>query len=212
MISSPKKFQTALKPTPFSKANIKDIRPNFKRGIIVIELDSLEDTTLQSLLEVKKLGEYPIKCTQPVSDCFSFGVISPIETDEELDIEDINVNGDIPIVKVERMMRTIQGGKKIPSKCIKITFGSPVMPTTLQIHYFNFKIRPYTPPPIQCFRCQILGHTTGGCKASLSRCLYCAGPHKISECTATTPKCSNCAGEHKANSSICKYLQVVWGR
>lgn len=209
IMNSPKKFQNALNSTKFGKANIRDIRPNFKRGIIVIELENHDDIDKFDLLNITQMGEWSIKCAQPKSDIYSVGIIAPIETDEEISISDLRVEGNVPIIKAERLMRTVEDGKKVPSKCIKITFESKDLPSTVKIDYFSFKVRRFVPSPLQCFRCQRLGHTSGGCKSPRPRCLFCKGPHSIKDkmCNTQTPKCANCDGPHKANSYLCNYLQ-----
>ena len=106
-------------------------------------------------------------------------------------------------------MRTVGCGEKILSKSLKITFGSTTVPDRLRINYSPYRVRPFDPPPIQCFRCQRIGHTIGSCKSPEPRCLFCKGSHLISDklCNTTTPKCANCDGTHKANSYLCNYLQ-----
>lgn len=209
VMKSPKQFQAALKSSKLKDIHIKDIRPNYKRGIIALELINNDDIQNYELTKVKEIGNWQVKCSVPISDKLSFGVISPIDPEEEIEVTDIEVPNNVRVLSVERMNRTIDNGRKTPSTCIKVTFDSPILPSNIRIHLFNFRVRPFTPAPLQCFRCQRLGHTIGGCKANHPKCLFCSGPHSIKEdkCETSIPNCANCNQNHKANSYQCSYLQ-----
>ena len=85
---------------------------------------------------------------------------------------------------------------------------------TLNIGFFSYRVRLFVPPPMQCFCCQRIGHTVGGCKASKPRCLFCGGPHSVRDgtCIAQIPSCANCNGPHKANSYFCLYLKEAFSQ
>ena len=68
-----------------------------------------------------------------------------------------------------------------------------------------FKVRPYVHSPLQCFKCQRLGHTATGYKAKVC-CLKCGEEHKVESCLAEEIKCANCKGNHRANSTECTLI------
>jgi len=76
------------------------------------------------------------------------------------------------------------------------------LPNRIKIGYIAYSVRPYSFPPLQCYRCQRYGHSADGC-TSKRRCLVCAGEHHYRECTSKQPKCANCGGPHKANFPEC---------
>lgn len=59
---------------------------------------------------------------------------------------------------------------------------------------------------VQCFNCQLFGHSATHCKAP-PKCVKCAGDHESRACTKdkkSPAKCSNCAKSHTANFSRCE--------
>ena len=87
-----------MKSTDFGKVDIKDIRPNFKRDIIVIELAIAEDIKRYNLLSITKFREFNVKCSQPVSDMYSFGVIN-VDPNEEINNYDLITEENFPVVR-----------------------------------------------------------------------------------------------------------------
>ncbi|KAJ7907875.1 hypothetical protein B0H13DRAFT_2273557 [Mycena leptocephala] len=50
----------------------------------------------------------------------------------------------------------------------------------------------FTPPPLQCYNCQALGHMAKACSQKDPKCAKCAGPHATRECECpNTPRCAN---------------------
>lgn len=63
--------------------------------------------------------------------------------------------------------------------------------------------------PLQCYRCQRIGHTSGNCH-HVTRCVRCGGDHAVTSCPRTReeePTCSNCKGTHAACYRGCPYLK-----
>ncbi|KAJ6617934.1 hypothetical protein B0H10DRAFT_1767803, partial [Mycena sp. CBHHK59/15] len=78
-----------------------------------------------------------------------------------------------------------------------------------------------TPPPLQCFHCQVYGHMAKACSDSKDpatiKCARCAGSHATRDCECpNTPrcantrtcthimvKCANCGGPHKSFANSC---------
>lgn len=209
MMSSPGKFSKAFEKSDFGKAKIKDIRTNFKRGLVIVELEAASNVQDFKLLDIKEIGEWTVRCYVPRSDKFTVGIISGIDVHETIEINDFRADSsDLKIIKIDRLSRTSPTGEKSPSPTLKITFESGTLPEYVKFHHFRYKVRPYIPNPTQCYRCQRLGHVALGCKAPDPRCLFCAGKHDKDKCGDKTKlKCANCNLAHRANSRDCKYLQ-----
>jgi len=73
----------------------------------------------------------------------------------------------------------------------------------------TFYVRPYTPEPLRCFRCQKYGHHQASCKRQ-QVCGICSGLHETRLCLerykakeAVTHRCPNCSGPHHAWNPLC---------
>jgi hypothetical protein len=209
----PSKFSTAFGKTLFGKAKVKDIRINRLKGIIVVELQNTEEIAKYNLISVNQIGQWMVQCYRPLSEYSKTGVIAPIDISEDIiEIkEQIQVEGNAKVMRVERLMKNTKEGK-IQSTAVKITFECTEIPKHLKINHFFYSVRPYVQNPVQCFRCQRLGHTAGACKASTPRCLVCAKDHLVGDCTPNNPnlKCANCNGDHKANSRECYIIKQAY--
>ena len=65
-----------LDSSKFKEAGIGNVRSNFKMKYLTIEAKN--DRCIPELLKITKMGEYQIKCSQPVSHIETKGVIGPI--------------------------------------------------------------------------------------------------------------------------------------
>jgi hypothetical protein len=209
----PSKFSTAFEKTLFGKAKVKDIRINRLKGIIVVEMHSTDEIIKYNLTSVNQIGQWMVQCYRPLSEYSKTGVIAPIDISEDImEIKDqIQIEGNGKVMRVERLMKNTKEGK-IPSTAVKITFECTDMPKHLKINHFFYSVRPYVQNPVQCFRCQRLGHTAGACKASKPRCLVCAKDHLVGNCIPNNPnlQCANCNGNHKANSRECYIIKQAY--
>lgn len=58
--------------------------------------------------------------------------------------------------------------------------------------------------PVQCYKCQELGHKAFSCK-KVQMCGKCAGAgHHHRECQSLEPKCILCGGPHESFSRSCR--------
>ena len=69
----------AINESEINKMNIKDVRTNKRKEIIVVELQNENQLNLDTILELDMLGQCPIKCYIPNSELYKVGVISPID-------------------------------------------------------------------------------------------------------------------------------------
>lgn len=190
----------------FSK--VKDVRVNKRRNIVAVEFLSAEECGNSSLLGVTHIDKYATTCYQPSMDHgeVTWGVIYDIGLEHDMDelLKSISCEGH-SILKVARLHRFADGTRN-PSTSVKVGFSGKVLPTVLRINYIQFRISPYSEPPLRCYRCQRHGHLSSGCTAQI-RCLVCGQQHYKENCTANTPTCANCKGNHMANSKLCPYTQ-----
>ena len=76
------------------------------------------------------------------------------------------------------------------------------LPSEVRIGYLIFKIRPYVPKPLRCFKCNRFGHVANHCKGK-KRCSKCGEQCSWTVCPSTTLNCPNCHGKHTANDRSC---------
>lgn len=208
IINDPIKVAKLIAGTIFDNQNII-IRTNKIRGLIIAELKTSSTELIKTILAKKVLKQIPIECSLPKSDNTKYGVISPVSTASELeDIKQIIRSDDdnIKIINVDRLQKRDSSGKWITSETLKITFAGPVMPAGVIIAHSYYKTRPFVQIPVQCFKCQRIGHTSGSCTARI-RCLLCSGNHSKDNCRALTHKCANCGGPHIASSKECTIIR-----
>ena len=136
-------------------------------------------------------------------------MISPISADLDIDIIKQNIRlteqQNITIASVERLKKRTKSGW-VNSPSIKITFQSESLPNRISIFHSFYRVRPYISEPLQCYRCQRLGHKAESCKGK-PRCLLCSEQHSTKDCKYKNEddfKCANCGGSHKANSVKCE--------
>ena len=98
----------------------------------------------------------------------------------------------------------------LPTKSIKVRWEGSALPQSIQVgHLGSYTVRPFTPDPVRCFRCQKFEHTTRTCHQMQSTCGICSGSHRTTVCLEkretehVTTKCSNCKGQHVSASKAC---------
>ena len=214
LINNPAEVARVLKESPFENVGKSDVRTNKKKNMIVIELKNPNEETKQSLLKVKNLDRWAVKCSQPITEILTYGVIGPIDTDVNIDDikEEIIVQGyyenpnECEIVNATRLKKKMKNGYGlVDSDSVRIGFRTNSLPEAVSIYHSYYRVRPYIPPPLRCYNCQRLYHTAVSCKGE-TRCLLCAGPHTKDNCPkkgTNEYKCANCDGPHKANSRDC---------
>ena len=82
---SPTKFARAFGASAFGNIPIKTVRSNKIKNIMAVELENPSQTTLNILLQITKIGTWDVICSLPIKDKLKFGVISPIDLDEDLE-------------------------------------------------------------------------------------------------------------------------------
>ena len=84
------------------------------------------------------------------------------------------------------------------------------LPSELDLgHWGSYKVRPYVPEPLRCFRCQKFGHHQAQCTYK-EICAICSKNHATSQCmeklkqkAPVQARCANCKGGHHAWYAEC---------
>ena len=209
LINNPMEINKMLKSSPFKTMREEMTRVNKRKNVIVIELGDPQEINLQTITSITKIGKWPVKCYMPEKEMHNFGVIYPV--DPSIETREISETIQIPrnnsntqIIRIERFKKRTDHGW-IDSPSLKLVFSGP-LPHSVKINYSFYKVKPYVQEPVRCYKCQRLGHTSGGCRAA-ARCLVCGGAHLKDDCTSDTHKCANCGGPHKANSKECELIR-----
>lgn len=94
-----------------------------------------------------------------------------------------------------------------------LTLCRRVAPAAIYFGYLRCVTKPYTQPPLQCFRCYKYGHLKSRC-SSKEVCRNCSTKHQIERDSAGRTICSkpalclHCNGPHSPASRTCpKYLE-----
>ena len=219
LMNNPIKLASALDDSVIKKlqeeGKIKDIRTNKKKNLIAIELNNKDDKIIDEILKIEKLGNYDVSAQLPITEELKFGVISPIDTDVDIEylkniikIRNSSASGQQigEITKIERLKK-LENGIWIDSMSLKLTFKRCNLPEGISIFHSYYKVRPYVGNNFQCFKCQRMGHLAKSCK-SRERCLLCGANHNRKDCNALQHKCANCSGPHRANSKECQYYAL----
>ena len=209
---NPIEIAKAMKTSLFGSVSekVKEIRTNNTKGVIAVELKEKDSLLMQKLLGLKQLGKWKVSCYMPNSDIYKLRVISPISTDVELEeIKKYMVVGEAnQVIKLD-WLQTRTPNSWIPSTSLKITFSGDWLPDNAKISHCNYKVRPFMGLPMQCYKCQRLGHTAGSCNSTQNKCMICAGPHDKAQCNSKKHKCANCGQQHTANSRECHLILKV---
>ena len=109
------------------------------------------------------------------------------------------------VIKVERMKKR-QGDRLVGTNRFILTFEGTYLPSLITIAEWQREIvEPYIPKPLQCNRCQRLGHTKKWCRLSegIEHCSRCSvSGHRVADCESD-PYCINCRGSHPPRSRDC---------
>lgn len=88
-------------------------------------------------------------------------------------------------------MKTINGGR-VDSLSVLTEFQGQVLLDKIRVDCMSFPVRPYVPPPLQCYKCQRYGHIAKVCNGK-QRCAKYRGENKFEDCGENTQaKCCNC--------------------
>ena len=214
LLSNPLKLNKLISGSEFSNLlEIIDIRPNIRKSLLAIENKTpISNNVIQRLTKVAFLGNFAVHCYIPKSDSVIYGTIHPVALDTDLQdlTTTLNEQNDITVVKIDRLKKRLDG-TWVDSLTVKLSIESLTLPSALRVDYVRFVPKLFIPSPMQCYKCQRIGHTTKSCTSRQPRCMLCGGSHDKLDCKASREQrsCANCRGNHSANSSRCPTLRMA---
>ncbi|XP_049276264.1 uncharacterized protein LOC119374771 [Rhipicephalus sanguineus] len=180
---------------------IKDVRVNPRKNVLAI--DVIHQASLLALTRVTDFDGIKVRAHLPLNKDMVVGVIYDV---------DISIPcGDLAMLikEVSDHSNIVQVSRLGNSRCVKIVFKGDILPSHVKVGHFRHVVRPFTPRPLQCRKCQKMGHVSGVCR-NVAICPRCAEPHNAESCRATALKCTNCHGSHEASSRDCPLVKKEW--
>ena len=109
------------------------------------------------------------------------------------------------VTKIERMQRKING-ELIPTHRYILTFSTPELPRTIKLADWHHElVDMYIPTPMQCTRCQKLGHTQKWCRKEAPTCARCSQEGHHAQSCSNEPLCVNCGESHRSTNKKCPH-------
>jgi len=178
-----------------------------------LKIIAKNQTQKDRLLKITEINDKPVEVSIPYSlkhqslssrsppvqrqanDYFVKGVVYGLLEDEQ------NLN-EIAIENGAHHMCRIGNSEHSKSTLIAFTKDT-VLPPYLEVNGRKFKIFPFVPKPLRCFRCNIFGHSSNFCRRNVV-CSSCAGGHFVTDCPDKSKlKCINCGQGHSAAYTKC---------
>ena len=97
-------------------------------------------------------------------------------------------------------------GELVPTHRYVITFDKPDLPQSIKIADWHHELVDlYIPTPMQCIKCQKLGHTQKWCRKEIPTCSRCSEDGHQARTCANDFKCANCGGAHPSMDKKCPH-------
>ncbi|KAH9367967.1 hypothetical protein HPB48_022664 [Haemaphysalis longicornis] len=169
---------------------VKEIRINARLNVLMADVTT--DGIIDTLKAITGLGNIQVRSFLAHGKETTTGVISDV--DPEINDSDLVqlLSSTVRILDIHRIGR---------SRCVKVVFQCDSLPASVKVGYVRHRVRPYVPRPLQCYKCQKLGHVSAACKNAVA-CKRCGDAHDHVNCKGTL-KCANCSGPHEATSNEC---------
>jgi hypothetical protein len=177
--ANPLKIYRLMQKSLFGHANIVETNRNLRKKIQTIKLANAAN--LAGLLAITNIGEYSVKCYEPLLNNDKIGIIGPIEL-EVTPAEVVTLLGEAgyPNCRAERLILGY-GKNARTTKTIKIWFTTIELPDCVYLMMERFQVSLFVGRPWQCFKCQSFGHNAKSCTYR-ARCVICAGEHALADC------------------------------
>ncbi|KAG7157175.1 RNA-directed DNA polymerase from mobile element jockey-like 4, partial [Homarus americanus] len=111
--------------------------------------------------------------------------------------------------KVTKAERCVTSWDKAQTRQVLVDIKGTVPEEVDLGNWGTYKLRPFVPEPLRCYKCQKFGHHQSRCHKNV-RCGICSQSHMTEMCiqkhkgeTITTAKCPNCGKKHHAWSTSC---------
>ena len=215
IIRCPIELNEFMQDSFFENLSITDVRTNYYRGVIAIELDNENDA--QQILNLTTLNNRTVSCKRPQGNTKNVGVVGPIPCPmlrEDMERKAAKykewIERDGKSVKTlgwikKKVWETgVRGHKEEISQFIRIEFNHPI-PDYIFLGSQRYGVEPYVEDVTQCYKCQKTGHIAKNCK-SITVCSFCSKKgHRKSDnvCRTRSPRCANCEGPHPSTYRGC---------
>ena len=166
-----KAIKSSLLQPMIDDGRIKEVRTNKKKNLIVLELSETGLKDLDAIINMNQIGPWKIQVDVPHMKRIKIGVISPIDVNmdleelkEYMEVKHNSINNHANkdnIIKIERLKRK-NGNEWVDSLSVKITFRGEQLPKAVTVCQSYYRVRPYVGIGLQCFKCQVFGHTAEG--------------------------------------------------
>ncbi|KAG7164302.1 Nucleic-acid-binding protein from mobile element jockey-like 2 [Homarus americanus] len=111
--------------------------------------------------------------------------------------------------KVAKAERCVTSQDKAQTRQVLVDIKGTVPEEVDLGNWGTYKLRPFVPEPLRCYKCQKFGHHQSRCHKNV-RCGICSQSHMTEMCiqkykdgTTTTAKCPNCGKKHHTWSTSC---------
>lgn len=111
--------------------------------------------------------------------------------------------------QVEEATRCRTTRQQDETRQVLVSVRGPLSPHIDLGNWGLFYLRPYTPEPLRCFRCQRYGHHKDNCSRAVT-CGICSGRHWTEKCLTLYKekkevhhRCANCGAAHHAWNPAC---------
>lgn len=167
-----------------------------KDGLLV---QTKSEKQSKRLIEVTRFAGKSVKVEAHPTLNISKGVVFCRDllncTLEEI-LEELKNSG---VIQVKRI-KTKKEGTLTDTPNHVLTFNTPSLPSYINVAFYKLKVRPYIPPPVRCFNCQLFGHVAEKCLST--KICACGQPPHEPPCS-DNKKCANCEGPHSAGYKNC---------
>ncbi|XP_055590341.1 uncharacterized protein LOC129742467 [Uranotaenia lowii] len=169
-------------------------------------LKTVDRPQAAKLLKQTTFGGINIKITEHESLNLVSGTIY---CPDLISISDANILEELRkqnVTKISRMQRKDAKGEVFDTGTFILTFDLCQLPDSIDVGFYNCKIKLYVPSPMRCNNCLRFGHTKNHCKGNRI-CANCGGLYHLDGKCPAPSKCLNCGGEHPAVSRTCAKFQ-----
>ena len=184
-----------------------DLRILTRRGLTRTLIKAMTQDTLDTLLNLNQLQGKPVTFSILETARSTTGIVQRVPAE----ITTALLRATNPKVRTAERMTVWDPETKttVETMSVKIVYEG-TLPSSIPIGFLGtFSVRPYTPDPIRCYKCQRYGHMSRMCHQRHSTCGICSGRHQTSVCVqrrkaeTVVTKCFNCKGNHVTASKAC---------
>ncbi|XP_055527891.1 uncharacterized protein LOC129720434 [Wyeomyia smithii] len=151
-------------------------------------------------------GEIGIKiCEHPTLN-HSRGTIYCLDLISLKDEEILEGLKESQVVAVRRMTRITKEKKSEDTGTFILTFNLSQIPPTMDVGFYNCRVRQYVAAPLRCTNCLKFGNKADQCRGN-KVCADCAQLYHDNVPCSSKQVCANCRNEHNLWSKKCSFYE-----